>query len=270
MQLTVFSQKLENQTDEQFEHEFRVVHAAETRKIASSLGLISRYVQGVSLQTTAKTLTNASVFPDNTPRQPHSVAQLTWPSAEVLGASLHTQGYKDSAGKHVFATTSQVFMTERLEPDRALDTANMATAVLLTIILIPADNQSDDEFRTKWDQHAAIVRDKIPSYQRNIALPLSPQKVESILHDTAFTPSLCVSRGGYEELVFPTLESAQSFLDKHAHELRESYRDFAGEQSYLASFDHAIVYSEEDRTFKQMLTGALVSNILWAKTILGL
>lgn len=142
LQLTILSVKLPNQPDVEFDHEFRTVHVHATREIAESLGLITRYVQGVRLDTFSSK--DSILAGSSTPLK--AFAQLTWPSTNVLQGTLHTSGYQNSAGKHIFAKTTHCFITERMEPDVTVPASGKDAGMLLTTFLKPKEGLSNEEF----------------------------------------------------------------------------------------------------------------------------
>jgi hypothetical protein len=276
MQITVLSVKLPAQSDLVFEHEFRAVHAQATTDMAALLGVIERYVQGISLvHAKGASAIQRPPLPEATvPLQ--AFAQLTWPSVEVLQSALKSSGYKNSAGKHVFATSQHVFLTNRLEEDTgsSVDRAwPVGTAsvrpVLLVMALSPKEGLDDATFRTAWDKHATRWRGLGAAYQRNLALPLTRPQVEAVLGGTAFTPGLCALRGGYEEFSFASGEAAQKFVDDHGAALQQSYASFCGNGSYFAGFDRVVPYQESDRGPRQKLMARVIRTVFAITRVLG-
>jgi hypothetical protein len=276
MQMTVLSAKLPGQSDDVFEHEFRAVHAPATTQMAASLGIITRYVQGISL----RRLKGASPIQQpplpEAPGSLQAIAQLTWPSIKVLQSALKTSGYKNSAGKHVFAVSQQVFLTNRLDDDAgsALQRAWPRSAasglpVLLVMVLFPHANISDAEFRTAWDAHAVKWRQLGAAYQRNLSLPVTRQQVEDILGGTVFTPAVCALRGGYEEFGFESSQAAQKFIDEHTAALGQSYATFCAAESYFAGFDRVVPYDESDRGLKQKVVAKVIGTVFAVTRTLG-
>ncbi|KAJ5702864.1 hypothetical protein N7488_010412 [Penicillium malachiteum] len=107
MHLTILSDKLPHMTAADFTHEFRVVNASETRSVATNLGIILQYIQGLALSTLNKP--GLSNLPLEEGGQYQSFARLTWPSIEVMQGSFSTDDYRRSAGKHIFATPFRIF-----------------------------------------------------------------------------------------------------------------------------------------------------------------
>jgi hypothetical protein len=270
MQLTILSVKLPNQSDAEFDHEFRAVHVQATREIAESLGLISRYVQSVRLP---GSLTSDPPLPG--PSYPlKAFAQLTWASPNVLQGALHTSGYQNSAGKHIFAKTTDVFVTERLESD-VLQTTSVGTnkdaRILLTAFLLPKKGLSNDEFIKKWDSHASMFRSIPEIYQRNKVMDLTREQIEGILGNTLFPPEMAWMSGGYEEFVFKSEDAARSFLEGGRKALRESYEGFVdANRSMFVEWDRIVQYSEEERGAAQIIKGGIIGSALGMKTALGL
>jgi hypothetical protein len=245
--------------------------------MAASLGIIKRYVQGISLSHVkgACPIRQAPLPEATNPLQ--AFAQLTWPSIKVLQSALKTSGYKNSAGKHVFATTEQVFLTHRLDEDaggslpRAWPRSGATgLPVLLVMVLSARPGLSDAEFRTAWDAHAAKWRLLGAAYQRNLALPLTLQQVEAVLGGTAFTPERFALTGGYEEFGFESGEAAQKFIDAHGTALQQSYATFCGPKSYFAGFDRVVPYQESDRGIKQKVVSAVIQAVFAVTRTLGL
>jgi hypothetical protein len=280
MQLTILASKLPNQSLPQFIHEFRIVHATETRNMAHSLGIIFQYIQGIALHSTpgqdSIPVKNQPLAP---PREPiESFAQLTWPGGlEVMQGSFTTQGYKDSAGKHIFAVPRKIYLTDRLEPDSVAREGILQSkdAVRLIVGLVPHDPTEISNFRKSWDKHASLCRaictaDNQHYYQRNQILPLDAEHIETIFADTHFPANAVVRCGGYEEFVFQSGEAARAFCERYGEELRSSYEAFTTGESYFAGFDVVVQYDEKDRGYRQIVAGAVVGMILRAKVYFGL
>jgi hypothetical protein len=262
MQFTILSTKLPNQSTPQFIHEFRNVHATETISMANSLGIISRYVQGLALSSAGQQ--DIKDLPLPAPREPLiSFAQLTWPALEVLQGSLQTQGYKNSAGKHIFADAREIFLTERLEPDVGGD-----GAVRLVFVLVPEDSDGAS-FMRLWDEHAAFCRGACARYQRNRLIEIDQARVSDIFRDTQFPAERVRRWGGYEEFVFESNPDAIAFCQRHGDGLRDSYAGFTSKDSYGMGFDSVAKYDDTDRGYKQIVTGGIVGSVLRAKFFLG-
>lgn len=266
MQLTVLSTKLSGQTNSEFEHEFRVVHAAATKDMARSLGIITRYVQGVVLSAHDQTLHDLPLTAAKSDLI--SYAQLTWPSTAVLGGALKTSGYKNSAGKHIFANTDKVFMTEPIGKKSPSASCGKEINILVMTALIPLS--SDREVFTKaWNEHADKFSAKCTYYQRNQTMPLTLSEIEPILGGSLFLPELCQLNGGYEEIGFSTLEEAQSFFSDNQAELRKSYETFCDPASFSMPMDCVVQYGEKDIGIQQSVVGKIVSSALTLKSALG-
>ena len=279
MQLTILSSKLPNQSTPQFTHEFRIVHATETKKMAHSLGIISHYIQGLTLRSiTAAGQETIRNQPLPTPKGEHieSFAQLTWPGGlEVMQGSFTTQGYKESAGKHIFAVPRIIYLTDRLEPAAEPEVEERIKkakgAVRLIVGLTPLDPNPSD-FRKSWDKHASFCRAICPHYQRNQVLILSPERIVKIFADTQFPADTVVRVGGYEEFVFESHEAAEAFCERYGEELRESYDGFTTTtgESFCLGFDVVVQYDEVDRGYMQVIIGAVVGMMLRLKVFFGI
>ena len=285
MQLTILSSKLPNQSTPEYTHEFRVVHATETKKMAHSLGIISQYTQGLTLRSA---MTSQETFFRNQPLpvpkgEPiESFAQLTWPGGlKVMQGSFTTQGYKESAGKHIFAVPRIIYLTDRLEPAPVAVVAsrikNAKDAVRLIVGLTPQDNNANpSNFRKSWDKHASFCRAICPHYQRNQVRPLTSEHIQKIFTDTQFPAGAVVHGvGGYEEFVFENHEAVEVFCERYGEELRESYAGFAattgdGGRSFCLAVDVVVQYDEEaDRGYLQVIVGAVVGMMLRLKVYFG-
>ncbi|KAJ5732024.1 hypothetical protein N7493_003505 [Penicillium malachiteum] len=175
MHLTIFSDKLPHMTAADFTHKFRVVHASETRSVATNLGIILQYIQGLALPTLNKP--GLSNLPLKEGRQYQSFARLTWPSVEVIQGSFSTEDYRRSAGKHIFAAPFRIFLTEFIKPPSsttfntepliASPTVEQdAYSIRLVVTVFPNSNSalSRAKFEEKWDRHAAWTHVDMQSF----------------------------------------------------------------------------------------------------------
>ena len=276
MQLTILSSKLPNQSTPQFTHEFRIVHATETKKMANTLGIISQYVQGLTLRSVAavgqESIRNQPLpAPKGEPIE--SFAQLTWPSGlEVMQGSFTTQGYKESAGKHIFAVPRMIYLTDRLEPavEAEVHERIKTKDAVRPIVGLNPNDPNPSSFRKSWDKHASFCRTICPHYQRNQVLTISPERIQKIFTDTQFPADTVVRYGGYEEFVFESNEAAEAFCERYGEDLRKSYDGFTRTgESYCLGFDVVVQYDEVDRGFLQVITGALVGMMLRLKVYFG-
>lgn len=283
MQFTIISDKLADLSVDEFKNEFCTVHAEDTREVASSLGLISQYIQGLYLPSAldgAKDLTDLPLQEHDGPYQ--SLAQLTWPSITVLQGSLQSAGYRASAAaKHEFAAPKHIFLTERLEPDTHLESSVLGRPghvngqrrpVVLLAALTPGPGLRETEFKERWEKHADRMRAfAMAHYQRNVVIPVSKEQVDATLAETQFPAERCWEKGGYEELVFASIEDAQSFCDQHGKDLKTSYGDFCDMQrSWTAVFQYTERWGAADIGLKQRVVGTILGGILSAKSSFGL
>jgi hypothetical protein len=277
MQLSILSDKLPTLSEEQFAHEFRVVHARETRAIAVNLGIILKYVQGLALPTVGRPqLTNLPLEEG----QYQSFAQLTWPSLEVLQGSFSTEDYRQSAAKHHFASPFRIFLTERDETTicsnvngcSATSTEAGKDATRLVITVIPGSLSDSDitKFEEKWDRHAQWVCNLGISYARYRVIPLDQTRLRQIFDGTPFDSQLVTTAGGYDELIFQSQEDAVHFLAEYGAQLRSSYLEFVNiDQSRAYAFDHVVQFGAGDRGPWQTIFGILVGSALRIKVFFG-
>lgn len=115
MQLTILYRKIPMLTDAQFRHEFRAVHAEQTKSIAQNLGIIHQYEQGLALPALGQSsLERTALLPLEEAPHYNAFARLTWPRLEVMQGSFTTEDYRQTAGKHIFAAPLKIFLTETL------------------------------------------------------------------------------------------------------------------------------------------------------------
>lgn len=282
MQFTIVSDKLAGLSVDEFKHEFCKVHANETKEAASSLGLISQYIQGLFIPSAIDGATQLTSLPLPEHDGPYqSLAQLTWPSIAVLQGSLQSAGYRASpAAKHEFATPQHIFLTERLESDtytegpslgRPSQIAKGQRPVVLIAALTPGHGLNENEFRDRWAKHAEHIRAlEIAHYQRNSVIPAPREQLYATFAETQFPAEKCWDSGGYEEFVFANFEQAQSFCNEHGPALRTSYEDFCDMQSsWCAGFDYVEQWGREDIGLKQRALGSILGAVLSTKTSLG-
>lgn len=279
MQFTIIADKLPWLSIEEFKQEFRDVHAAETKEAASNLGLITRYIQGLYLPSAIDGATQLTGLPLSEHEGPYqSLAQLTWPSVEVLQQSMQSAGYRESAAaKHEFAAPKHLFLTERLEPDQRHDLDGLGRPedtldakqrpVVLIAALTPRAGIDDREFRELWAEHASGARAMATTaYRRNAAIALSVQQVRAVFAGTQFPAERCCSRGGYEEFIFASADAAQSFCNQHGEHLRLSYEAFCDmKRSWCAGFDYVEHWGQADIGLKQRAVATVLG--LFLKTM---
>lgn len=279
MQFTVLADKLPGLSVDEFKHEFRKVHAEETKDAASSLGLITEYIQGLYLPSAIEGATQLTRLPLSEHDGPYqSLAQLTWPSVTVLHGSLQSAGYKASAAaKHEFAAPKHLFLTERLEPDqyqdenglrRLEDRSGNQRPVVLIAALTPDPDLDEAGFRELWAKHAECMRAiAMAYYQRNAVIPVPREQIRAMFAGTQFPAERCWGTGGYEEFVFASTEDAQSFCNQHGESLRISYGRFCDNQrSWCAGFDYIEHWGRGDIGFKQRFVGTVLGTVLHATT----
>lgn len=266
MQLTILSEKLNSLSADQFIHEFRVTHATETRTMATSLGIITKYIQGLRLALAGKEpLQNLPISEADS--SVHSFAQLTWPSLPVLQGALSTDGYRKSAGSHIFATSLKVYVTTKIDP-RAGKEVHTSDCVRVVVGISPLSGSS---FPSAWDEHAAFCHSICDLYQRHRVIPLDTTKLEQIFGHTQFTPNAVVTTGGYEDFVFRSRTEAQEFFDQHGSALRSSYDRFVSPTgSFCYAFDNILQYSPSDRGFIEIIVGFFVGTVLRFKALFNL
>ncbi|KAJ5372053.1 hypothetical protein N7517_004059 [Penicillium concentricum] len=261
MQLTILSEKLDSLTMDDFIHEFRVIHATETRTMAKTLGIITKYIQGVRLPNKDPLL--HLPIPEADPFV-HSFAQLSWPSVTVLQGALSTEGYRKSAGSHVFAIPLKVYVTEKLHPGTE-EEIQSPDSIRVVVGLSPLSTSS---FPQKWSEHAAFCRSICDRYQRHQIIPLDAPKIEQIFGHTQFTPNAVVTSGGYEDFVFGTRTEAQAFFDQHGSAIRDSYDRFVDpKSSFCYAFDNVLQYSPSDRGFIETVVGFFIGIALRLKVL---
>lgn len=264
---TIVGDKLPHLDNNGFKHEFRKVHAEQTIEMASSTGLISRYIQGLRLSTSAPDLKVPNNLPLNPLESWQSIAELTWWNPHTLQGALHTSDYQQSAGKHMFADPKYLFLTEPLEPVATPSRSSAGISVMLFIGLTPKD---DGDFRSAWDKHASFARSTCEYYQRNAVMSLPQAQIDAIFEGTQFPIPRNVSRGGTETFIFASVKEAQAFCDQHSTALAASYKAFVDEKaSWCLVSDFVEQWGESDIGIKQQVIGTVLGSVLGAKSVLG-
>ncbi|KAJ6013972.1 hypothetical protein N7540_008563 [Penicillium herquei] len=255
-----------------FTHEFRMVHAAETRSVATNLGIILQYIQGLALPTLDKP--GLSNLPLEEGSQYQSFARLTWPSVEVMQGSFSTDDYRRSAGKHIFATPFRMLLTECIEPPSSInsDTGSpiaSSTAqqdvysIRLIITVFPNSVLSRAKFEEEWGRHTAWTHSLNIQYTRYAVISLDRERIQRIFDQTPFDPLLVADAGGYDEFLFASHDEATAFLEKYSSQLRSSYKRFVDPiQSFAYAFDELEQFGSADRGLWQKTMGLLVGSLL--------
>lgn len=266
MHLTILSKKLASLTDKQFLHEFRVVHTSQTIGIATNLGIILQYVQGLALPVAKKSpVTNLPL--DKPGHDYHSFARLAWPSLEVMQGYFSTADYQNTAGKHIFAEPFAIFLTEPLGPAFIEEREN--PEIVRVIVNLKPEND-DEHFQDEWDTHASFWQNVHIKYARHKILNLDDKRVQKIFAGTQFDPQYVARRGGYEEFVFDSEAEATAFFQKYAQDLCRSYTRFANVSiSNCLAFDSQVIFDAADRGVWQVTAGLFVGTLLSAKVVLG-
>ena len=280
MQLTILGDKLPTLSDKQFTHEFRVVHAQETRTMAINLGILNKYVQGLALPTAGRPpLTNLPLEEGGEGGQYRSFAQLTWPSLEVLQGSFSTEDYRRGAAAHQFANPFRIFLTERDIYSNGNSSATSASrgkpdVTRLVITVLPADQPNINEmtkFDEKWTQHAQWAS-SLPgvSYARYRVISIDQTRIRKIFDGTPFDSQLVTTAGGYDEFMFESHQDAVQFLAEYSSKLRASYLGFVNiEKSRAYAFDDVVQFGPDDRGAWQNIFGLLVGSALRMKVFFG-
>ncbi|PYI05189.1 hypothetical protein BO78DRAFT_419848 [Aspergillus sclerotiicarbonarius CBS 121057] len=269
MQLTIISKKLDSLTTDEFIHELRVVHASKTRTMARTLGIITRYIQGLRLPPANTTLLRYLPIQATDPSV-DSMAQLTWPSLTVLQGALSTDAYLKSAGSHVFALPVKVYVTEKISPDpEPANERDFHNGVRVVVGLSPLSQQT---FPQAWSEHAAFCHSICPQYQRHRLIPLDAKKVHAVFGHTQFTPkTVVVGSGGYEDFVFRSLADAEAFFEDYGADIRASYARFVDqERSFSYVFDNGVQYCPAERGVREVIVGVFVGLVLTVEVVLNL
>lgn len=233
--------------------------------MAKTLGIITKYTQGLRLVSTNKNQLRHLPIPETNPSV-HSFARLSWPSVAVLQGALSTDGYRKSAGSHIFGIPIQIYLTENLDTGAENEIHNNHDCIRVMVGLSPL---SESSFQQAWREHAAFCRSICDGYQQHQVIPLSATKVEQIFGQTQFTPRTVVTSGGYENFVFRTWMEAQGFFDEHGDAIGASYERFVDQRrSYCYAFDNVVQYSPLDRGFSEIIVGFFVGIALRLKVIL--
>lgn len=283
MQFTIVADKLAGLSVDDFKYEFCKVHANETKEAASSLGLISQYIQGLYIPSAFEDTMQLSSLPLSEHDGPYqSLAQLTWPSVTVLQGSLQSAEYRASpAAKHKFATPQHIFLTERLESDTHAQGPSLGRPsqiakghqrpVVLIAALTPEPGLNEIEFKERWAKHGDRTRALgMAYYQRNSVISVPREQLYATFAETQFSAEKYWDRGGYEQFVFASIEQAQSFCNEHGQALRTSYEGFCDMQlSWCAGFDYVEHWGREDIGLKQRALGSILGAVLGAKTSFG-
>ncbi|OQE07176.1 hypothetical protein PENVUL_c014G09448 [Penicillium vulpinum] len=230
--------------------------------MAKTLGIITKYIQGLRLSANKDSLLHLPIPEADT--FVHSFAQLTWPSLTVLQGALSTEGYQKSAGSHVFAIPLKVYVTEKLNPAIEVEIQSH-DSIRVMVGLSPL---SPSSFLQKWSEHAAFCRSICDRYQRHQTIPLDAPKIEQIFGHTQFTPSTVVTSGGYEDFVFSTRAEAQAFFDQYGSAIRASYDCFVDPKtSCCYAFDNVVQYSPSDRGLIEIVVGFFIGIALRFKVL---
>lgn len=143
------------------------------------------------------------------------------------------------------------FYDERLEADDIVELSEKSVGsenddiaggdpedpVVFVTVLEPLP-QCDEEFRSEWDKHAELVREKLntytasqstwkrqsnyTSYQRNPSKNVPVDQANNRLSGKPFPSEFYEQRGGCEEICFGNWKDAEGLMEKYAEKLRES------------------------------------------------
>lgn len=213
-------------------------------------------------------------------RQYQSLAQLTWPSLEVLQRSFSTEDYRQSTAKHHFASPFRLFLTER---DLTTSCSNVnsssstlteagkdATRLIVTVIPGTVGDSDNTKFEEKWNRHAQWACNFGISYARYRVISLDQTRLGKIFDGTPFDSQLVTTAGGYDEFMFQSHEDAVQFMAEYSTQLRSSYLEFVNiDQSRAYAFDHVVQFGAVDHGPWQTIFGLLVGSALRIKVFFG-
>ncbi|KAJ5321531.1 hypothetical protein N7476_004533 [Penicillium atrosanguineum] len=185
-----------------------------------------------------------------------------------MQGSFLTEDYRNSAGKHRFASPQMIFLTEQLDQIHGIE--SKSGDEICVVVVVQAKSEGSD-FEKRWATHASYCLSICPKYTRNRVVPLKYSQIGTIFAGTQFDPSRVVASGGYEEFCFGGHAEAEDFFHRYGNKLGESYSQFLDDtQSCCYAFDRLVQFADSDRGLWQKAFGLVVSTGLRAKVYWGL
>jgi len=208
-------------SDEWLSHEYRVVHATMTKGVADHTDALEAYTQVELLKPND---TKDAKTPDW-----RYLTCLKWQSLMAVWAGLQTEGYKKTAGAHVFASPDHEGCLAK-EVVRYPSGEEVYTAI--RGVLFHRRQTSSDEASDEWiqdqAQKARLVLDPgsaLKSY--TLSVDATPKDVDYYFAGSQFSTGDWLQFKAVEVFGFDDEDVAQDFLTKHLGTYRQ---DNANEQ----------------------------------------
>jgi hypothetical protein len=191
-----------------------------------------------------------------------------------MQGSFTTEGYRESAGKHIFAQPFQIFLTEPLGTNGARqalkNSRNEEGQTFRVIMPIQPRSANEVDFEERWNEHADFIRSIVSGYTLHRSLNILHDRLKQIFDQTQFDHRLVVAQGGYEEFVFGSRGEAESFFGRHGKEIRDSYSHFVDPAQFkVFIFDSVTKFAVEQRGLWQIGMGLVVGTALRLKILLS-
>lgn len=215
VKMSITAVRLKGWSDEKFIEEYCGVHAQMTKDLSEVIPILRGYTQSLAIPKT-----KVVSFPD---ADWDSVSSLTWSSAKALRASLQNPGYKESAGKHIFADPTRVVgcISSVLEDVRfdAKGFDQRGQAALVSIFLgksAKAKSTSGDDEVLVRDLRARVGQVKLAGAGSSLlryVLNRSIQIEEDFFARSPFELGKWNEFAGLEQYWFPSLDAVVEFFD---------------------------------------------------------
>jgi len=203
-------------SEEWLSHEYRVVHAAMTRGIADHTDALQAYTQ-IGL-----------VKPRDIQNAPNPnwryLTCLKWQSLMAVWAGLQTEGYKQSAGSHVFASPDHEGCLAK-EVVRYPSGEEVHTAI--EAVLFHRRQTSSDEASDEWVQDQAqkakeTLDPDSPLKSYLLSVDVTPKDPNEYFAGSQFSTGDWLQYKAVEVLGFDDEDAAQDFLSGHLGAARQA------------------------------------------------
>ncbi|PLB34862.1 uncharacterized protein BDW47DRAFT_111389 [Aspergillus candidus] len=217
IQMCVAGQRKKGWSDEQFAHEFTVVHAEITKATAEKAPALLGYRQVLAIPRP-----RISAFNMNNSTW-DSQAVLTWSSIEELSSLLKSEGYRANAGNHVFTEPDIVGSISQVAGEFVFDPVGYSSqeSRFMVFVYIPRATRSSRELVT--EQEVAQRLDNITKIGAGTGLlryvinrDVTPSDPSQLFDGTPFTNGDWGVMGVTEQYWFKDEDTASAFFADEA------------------------------------------------------
>lgn len=197
-------------TREEFEHEYKHVHAKMTRTVAEKAPVIRRYNQ---LQNTKEAIPGTECPPWD------YVTCLTWPSLFIIHAGFQDPDYREHAGKHIFCRLDQ----EGCIMAQVEKILKRPSADPVQCLVYHRRENPYDEFSPAWFAERSAKLKRLSASERTICTYILWRDVTprttTFFHGTQFSGGSWLQYKALETFGFEDTASACWFFEQYGSDI---------------------------------------------------